>query len=100
MSSAAKIKLAFSRILSNTEIVIIINTTNESQKLHCIVDHVFPQVGDTFNILYSNKPAYTPTGKVEDEENTIIFNLDGSVVNGSARAISLTLQPMEVQILG
>ncbi len=93
--------LAFSRILSNLEVVVVANTTTQSETLAIIVDGSINQLGDTYRVLYSNKPAYTNPGAVrESAPNTTVINVDGSVDHGPVRCVAVTLQAMEVQILG
>ncbi|HEU0002776.1 MAG TPA: alpha-amylase family glycosyl hydrolase, partial [Ktedonobacteraceae bacterium] len=93
--------LAYSRILSNIEVVIVANTTNEGGTLAIIIDETINAAGDTYQVLYSNKPTFTNPGAVQDSgQNTIVYDVDGTANHGPARYLTVTLQPMEAQILG
>lgn len=93
--------LAYSRLLSNIEVVIVANTTDQNETLAIIVDGIINAPGDMYKVLYSNKPAFTNPGAVQDSgPNTTVYNVDGSVNHGSVRYLTVTLQPQEAQILG
>ncbi len=100
VSSFAPGVLAFSRILNDEEVLIVANTTTLAQTLAVIVDETLSQPGDTFNILYSNKPTYSGPGPViASAPNTSVTQPDGSLSTGPVHYITVTLQPMEAQIL-
>ncbi|MCG6552557.1 MAG: alpha-amylase family glycosyl hydrolase [Candidatus Magnetominusculus sp. LBB02] len=94
--------LAFSRILNETENLVVLNTNTEtSWNGNVIVDYALNPVGSKWNVLYSNlasKAQYTTMEFAEGRAR--IVNYGGNVTNGPARAINIKLLPMEVQILG
>jgi glycosidase len=93
--------LAYSRLLSNIEVVVVANTTGQSGTLAIIVDGIINAPGDLYKVLYSNKPTFTHPGAVQDSgPNTTVYNVDGSVNHGPVRYVTVTLQPLEAQILG
>ena len=93
--------LAYSRLLSNMEVVVVANTTSQSGTLSIIVDGIINTPGDQYQVLYSNKPTFTGPGAVQDSgPDTTVNNVDGSVTHGPVRYLSVTLQPVEAQILG
>ena len=92
--------LAYSRLLSNIEVVIVANTTEESGTFSIIVDGTLNTPGDRYQVLYSNKPTFTGPGAVQESgPDTTVYNVDGSVNHGPVHYLTVTLQPMEVQIL-
>lgn len=101
VSSFAPGVLAFARILSDEEVTVVVNTTGQTETLAVIVDETLSAPGDSFKVLYSNKPAFTDPGRVTDSgPNTTANQVDGTTTTGPVRYITVTLQPMEVQILG
>jgi glycosidase len=93
--------LAYARILSNIEVIIVANTTGQNETLAIIVDETINAPGDTYRVLYSNKPAFTNPGAAQDSgQNTTVYDVGGIVDHGSVRYITVTLQPLEAQILG
>jgi glycosidase len=93
--------LAYSRLLSNIEVVVVANTTGQSETLAIIVDETLNAPGDKYQVLYTNKSTFTSPGAVQDSgPNTTVYDVDGSVNHGPVRYITVTLQPMEAQILG
>ncbi len=93
--------LAYARILSNIEVIIVANTTGQNETLAIIVDETINAPGDTYRVLYSNKPAFTIPGAAQDSgQNTIVYDVGGIVDHGPVRYITVTLQPLEAQILG
>jgi len=93
--------LAYSRLLSNIEVVVVANTTGQSGTLAILVDGIINAPGDPYQVLYSNKPTFTSPGAVQDSgPDTTVYNVDGSINRGSVRYLTVTLQPMEAQILG
>ncbi len=110
VSSFAPGVLAFSRILNDQELLVVANTnTHESWTGEVIVDRALNAVGSRYVVLFTNKAlsqsgdhgGVTPepvsekvAGKVE------IHEIDGSVTSGPARALRVSLQKMEIQILG
>jgi len=94
--------LAFSRILSYQEVVIVANTDlQNTYALGVIVDGTLNAVGAAYRVHYSNKSTFTSPGPVTaSSSETATYEVDGTVRYGSVHYISVTLQPMEVQILG
>jgi hypothetical protein len=92
--------LAYSRLLSNIEVVIVANMTGQSGTFSIIVDDILNTPGDQYQVLYSNKPTFTGPGAVQESgPDTTVYNVDGSVTHGAVRYFTVTLQPMEAQIL-
>jgi glycosidase len=97
--------LAFSRILNDEEVVVVANTNTDpgqGQSVDVIVDGVLNEAGAAFQILYSNKKPSTRTapGPVRQTGTVTVHEVDGSNGTGPLHVIRVTLQPMEVQILG
>ena len=104
ISSGAPGIVSFSRILNDTEIVVLANTfTGSSFSGFALVDFALNPDGFQFARLYSNK-AGTATNpgpcQTRAQGTVTVHNLDGTTSNGPVRAVPFTLQPMEVQILG
>jgi glycosidase len=90
--------LAFSRILNNTEVLVVANaSTQDASKVHVIVDLFLHGDGDVLQIL--NKPGASADGAVQTRSGLAINEADGSFATGPARTIRVNLRPMEVQIL-
>ena len=102
LSSYAPGVLAFSRILSGEEVVIVANTTTQPQtSLAVIVDDSLHAPGEALRVLYSNKTTFTAPGPVEESAaNATIYQADGTSTQGAIRFVTVNLQPMEAQILG
>ena len=95
--------LAFSRILDSQEILIAANTNTDpgqDQVVRIIVDDLLNDVGASFQVLYSNKVRPTAPGRVERTGSVTVHEADGSIGSGPVNALEVTLQPLEVQILG
>ena len=95
--------LAFSRILDAQEILIAANTNTDpgqDQVVRIIVDDALNGVGTAFRVLYSNKVRPTAPGRVERAGSVTVHEADGSSGSGPVNALEVTLQPLEVQILG
>ncbi|MDQ6616697.1 MAG: alpha-amylase family glycosyl hydrolase [Actinomycetota bacterium] len=92
--------LAFSRILNDEEVTVVANTSGATQALDVIVDAQLNQVGSTPTLLYSNKANPTPPDPVVPKSNVSIQEVDGSVGTGPIHSVHVTIQPLEVQILG
>jgi glycosidase len=94
--------LAFSRILSYQEVVIVANPdVQNTSTLGVIVDRALNAVGAAYQVHLSNKSTFTSPGPVTASgSETATYEVDGTVSYGSVRYITVTLQPMEVQILG
>lgn len=93
--------LAFSRVLNDEEVIVAANTsTATGQSLDVILDFQLSAAGDTYQILYSNKAAPASPGAVKQTGAVTVHEVDGTVGNGPLHVLHVTLQPMEVQILG
>ncbi|MBD2250655.1 alpha-amylase family glycosyl hydrolase [Nostoc parmelioides] len=94
--------LAFSRILNETEVVLVANTNTElTQSVYVIVDYNLHAEDPTFKILFSNKSrdnSIEPE-KVEEHHGVNITEVNGKKNYWPVRVMKVTLQPMEVQIL-
>jgi len=94
--------LAFSRVLSDQEVLVVANTNTQGGfQGEVIIDAALNPAQADYEILFSNHgqpslPGQTLTkigGSVE------IHEVNGAVTNGPAQTLRVTLQPMEVQIL-
>ena len=97
--------LAFSRILNNQEVVVLANTNTQSGWTgEVIVDLALNPVGSCYQSIFTNQTGMTgglapgpvvdkPAGQVE------IHEISGAITRGPARALPVTLNPMEIQIL-
>jgi len=93
--------LAFSRILNDDEVVVAANTnTGQAQSLEVIVDSQLNPAGSSFRLLYSNKAAPAAPGPVTATGQVTVFEVDGTIGSGPLHVVRVTLQPLEVQILG
>jgi hypothetical protein len=88
--------------LSYQEIVVVANTdTQNTYTLGIIVDETLNEAGTPYQVHYSNKSTFTsPSPVTASSTETATYQVDGTVSYGSVRYITVTLQPMEVQILG
>ena len=101
ISSFAPGVLAFARILNDEEVAVVANTSGQTQTLAVIVDETLSAPGDAFKVLYSNKATFTDPGRVTASvPNTTVTQVDGTITTGPVHYITVTLQPLEVQILG
>jgi len=94
--------VAFARIIDADEIVCLANpSTRLPWEGEVIVDFVRNAIGSTFELRFSNKAApRAPKPVVEKASGAIaIREADGAVTNGLARAMTVRLKPMEIQIL-
>lgn len=87
--------IAFSRILSNKETVIVANshTTNDFRG-SVLIDSSLNSVNDVYEIVYSNKSDIKETKNVKEIINA---NISGNFSN--IVTLEIDLKPMEVQIL-
>lgn len=94
--------VAFSRILSYQEIVIVANPdTQNTSTVAVIVDGTLNAPGAAYQVYFSNKATFTsPRPVTASSLETATYEVDGTVSYGSVRYITVTLQPMEIQILG
>ncbi len=93
--------LAFSRVLNDEEVVVIANTSTQSDFVgSVIIDSNLNPVKVQFKILFSNKTNPTVPQLVKSIGTAEIHEVDGGVSGGPARMLPVTLKPMEIQILG
>ncbi|MFY9779013.1 MAG: alpha-amylase family glycosyl hydrolase [Candidatus Baltobacteraceae bacterium] len=95
--------LAFSRILNDEEVVVVANASSDpaaSVTVKVIVDAQLNAVPASFDVLYSNKPGARPSVAVQTIPGAVVNDVDGTVSNGAVNAITVTLAPLEAQILG
>lgn len=95
--------LAFSRILNDREVVILANTsTSQAWTGEVIIDRDLNPANTSYQVLFSNNsapaPASSPVGD-KPAGSVEIHEVDGAVTAGPARALPLTVRPMEAQIL-
>jgi glycosidase len=92
--------IAFSRLLNELEVVVVANAfTDAPFTFFVLVDFGINSVGSQFDLLYSNQANAAAPGPVQQLEADI-FDLSGNKSHGPVRAMKVTLQPMEIQILG
>lgn len=92
--------LAFSRILSDSEVMVVANTNPGQQvTVSVIVDSQINQQGTATGLLYSNKLAPSPPGAVSTLANTVVNQPGGGSSTGTVSAVHVALQPLEVQIV-
>ena len=95
--------LAFSRILMDQEILAVANTdTANPITVNVIVDLTLHVAGDALRVLYSNKANPAAVGGVVQlaAGSVAVAETDGSTGIGPLNCVRVTLQPMEVQIIG
>jgi glycosidase len=101
VSAFAQGVLAFSRILDDEELIVVANTnTSQGSSLDVIIDFQLSKVGDAYQILYSNKIAPTLPNPVKQIGAATVHEVDNTIGNGPLHVLHVTLQPLEVQILG
>ncbi len=94
--------LAFSRILMDQEVVVAANCSpTDARAFDVIVDITLNQPSDSYRVRYSNKPAFTLPGPVQDKPagSVSVQEAAGGSGAGPLRSIRITLAPLEVQIL-
>jgi hypothetical protein len=90
--------LAFSRILNTQEVLVVANAdTQTGFQGRVLVDFFINNDGERFRVL--NDSGGPATGAVETRTGLEIHEIDGGITNGPAKMISVSLRPMEVQIL-
>jgi glycosidase len=95
--------LAFSRMLSDQEVVVVANTDTQAEwKGEIVVDFSLNPDGTAYKVLFSNKAQPVVPGAVEEKPagSVVVTEVDGSVTHGPLRVVPVNLQPMEIQILG
>lgn len=93
--------IAFSRILSNDELLIVINTNSrESWYGSALVDSALNHTEPAWKILYNSAGKPTPAElHALTVPNARIWALDDSYSEGTICCVPIALQPLEIQIL-
>jgi glycosidase len=101
--------LAFSRILNDQEVIIVANTNTQAGWTgEVIVDRALNPAGSSYRIVFTNKTpspggedgAVAPDRVVEKPAGQVeIQEISAAVARGPARALRVTLEKMEMQIL-
>jgi glycosidase len=93
--------LAFSRVLSDREMLVVANTqTQATWNGSVLVDFGLNPPNAPYRILFSNQQAPTPPQAViQTPSDTTVTQADGTMSSGSVRAVPVQLRPMEIQIL-
>lgn len=100
ISTAQSGVLAFSRILNDEEVVVVANTDIQSSvsSLAVLIDYALNPPNAQYHVLYSNKRNFTDPGRVEGSSQQV--TIEGTATSSPIRFLTVSLQPMEVQILG
>jgi glycosidase len=92
--------LAWSRILNDSEVLLVANTnTTQLASIDVIVDVSLSAPGDQWRVLYSNNSAPAVPSPVRTLQQVTVAEIGGSTSHGPLNAIRVTVQPMELQIL-
>jgi hypothetical protein len=95
--------VAFSRILNDEEVVVVVNVADlPINNLFVIVDFILHPIGAQFQVAFSNNVAPSQPGSVVElgVGGTLVINeVDGSISHGPVHAMSVMLQPREAKIL-
>jgi glycosidase len=101
VSTLAPGVLAVSRILNDSEILLVANTDPANGvALSVIVDASLSAAGDAWDVLYSNAVVPVSPGAAETLDEVRVEEVDGGIGSGPLRALRVTLGPAEAQILG
>jgi glycosidase len=93
--------LAWSRILNDQEVVIAVNASATAiQSVDVILEMTLSDPGDQLHVLYSNSAAAMAPAPVKALSQVTVAEPDGSTGQGPLHVTRVTLQPMEVQVLG
>ena len=104
-SNYPKSILAYSRVLSDLEVVIVANNNiTDGWSGEVMVDYMLRPGALTFELLFSNKRASEgiyPRQVIEKNQGTVqVVKLNGEISNGPVRVIQVELLPGEVQLWG
>jgi glycosidase len=92
--------IAWSRILNDTEVVVVANTSAaQAVSIDVILDISLSAPGDQLRLRYSNHPAPAAPAAVRTLQQVTVAEVDGSTSHGPLNVMRATLQPMELQIL-
>lgn len=96
--------IAFSRILNDTEIIILANTNTQDsfENFFAIVDFDLNAPNTPMQILYSNQGAQAIQTSLilERPKGVVIHEFNGTITDGPVRVVPFSLKPMEIQIIG
>ena len=95
--------VAFSRILSDREVVVAANTgAAERWSGEVVVDSGLNPADTEFTVLFGNRAAPAPPGRVAARgTGTVdVVEVDGSTGAGPLHTVRVTLEPLEAQIIG
>jgi glycosidase len=95
--------VAFSRILMDQEILVVANTdTVNAVTVDVIVDLTLHLASDALRVLYSNKANPSAVGNVVQRAggSVVVAETNRSTGIGPLNCVQVTLQPMEVQMIG
>jgi hypothetical protein len=94
--------VAFSRILNDQELVVVANTSlNSDFAGEVIVDAFLNRDSAACNLIFSNRPGPRQPGRVRTRAagSVRIQETDGAVTTGPARTVRVDLRPAELQVL-
>jgi glycosidase len=95
--------LAFSRVLNDREIVIILNpNATDGVRVNVLVDNALNPENSQYKILYSNSDHPTLPGKValRQGNDVEVFEIDGRISRGGpVKSVPAQLGAMEIQII-
>jgi glycosidase len=101
--------LAFSRILNDQEVIVVVNTSTQvSWKGEVIVDLALNPVGANYIPIFSNKTLNPSSGGGGLASGTVaekvagqveVHEISGAITRGPARSVPVALEKMEMQIL-
>jgi len=94
--------LAYSRILYDEEILIVINTNTKNQwRGDIVVDYNLNQEDTEWKIIYCNHKITPIKKKIKTKikENAAIYELNGNKKSGRLHVVNVALKPMEIQVL-
>ncbi len=97
-SNTAPGVLAFSRILNQTEVIVVANLdAGANFQGHVIADRFLHKANDAFRVI--NDPAAPQPGNLVTRSNLVIHEIDGRITSGPANTIAVNVAPMSVQII-
>ena len=100
LSDLAQGVIAYSRVLSDQEVVVVANTNAAAgQRLHVIIDAALNNPSTAFDVSYSNQPDPTPPAGVHAIAQADVLEADGGHGTGPLLACAVSLRPLEVQVL-
>ncbi|HEX3043714.1 MAG TPA: hypothetical protein VHY08_03090 [Bacillota bacterium] len=95
--------LAFSRILNDDELLIVLNAnTSDPWKGHVVVDYSLNEKATKWEVIYSIKSTSAPASVKIDTRpkgSVKVSRVTGETTDGPVRTLNIALQPMEIQIL-